>query len=170
MDQIDTTFLSNPEEFLALSSPDQLLVEYPNQFIENDIDLNPKVTENLPYSKLNKSNYQNNKVIVELSRNNRENGEKERVFCSMNGISIIESDDTYNIWDLDMTDEKVLGSINSKVVALAVRNEIEKKKCTEEIIIPDYNRVVKVTYLPKTVESSNYLIALLNKRKELLQK
>jgi len=68
MDQIETTFLSNPEEFLALSSPDQLLVEYPNQFIENDIDLNPKVTENLPYSKLNKSNYQNNKVIVELSR------------------------------------------------------------------------------------------------------
>ncbi|MDY0097228.1 MAG: hypothetical protein RBS01_02650 [Candidatus Dojkabacteria bacterium] len=151
MDKIETTFLNNPDEYLAIASPDQLLDEYPDQFVEKQVN-------------------QNTKILVELSGKNRENSFKERVFCSQNSISLIESDDTYNIWDLDMTDEKVLNSINSKVIGLTIRNEKDKKKSTEDMVIPDYNRLVKVTYLPKTVESSKYLIDMLNKRKELLQK
>ncbi len=170
MDKIETTFLNSPDEYLAIASPDQLLDEYPSQFTQKNIDMNTKAVERFPGTNVAKDNYQSTKILVELSGKNSENNQKERVFCSQSSICLIESDDTYNIWDLDMNDEKVLRAINSKVTGLTIRNGIDKKKSTEEMVIPDYNRLVKVTYLPNTVESSNYLIEMLNKRKELLQK
>ena len=151
MGDTETTFLNNPDSYLAILTPDQLIDEYPGQFMRATIERNMEIT-------------------FELSRNNREHDQKERVFCSRTNICLIESDDTYNIWDLDMTDKKVLNSINSKVIGLGIRNGSDRKKAVEEMIIPDYGRFVKVTYLPKTVESSNFLIEMLNRRREFLQK
>lgn len=151
MADAETTFLNDPESYLAISSPDHLLEEYPNQFVKTELEGNPVIT-------------------FELSGKNRENNERERVFCTKTHIGLIESDEKYNIWDLDMTDQKILSSIFQKMNGLAIRYEKENKKATEEIIIPDYNRLVKVTYLPKTVESSEYIKNMLNRRREFLQK
>ncbi|KKP63987.1 MAG: hypothetical protein UR61_C0057G0003 [candidate division WS6 bacterium GW2011_GWE1_34_7] len=150
MGDTDIEFLTKPEEYLAISTPDQLVDEYPQHF--------------------EKTQLINEQITFERSCNNRGGTETERFFCTSRTICTISSDGKYDIWDLNMTDPQVLTSIAIKVNGLRIRNQDTKTNRTETTEIAGYDRKVKVTYLPPTKENSDYIIETLNRRRELLQK
>ena len=150
MGDTDIEFLTKPEEYLAISTPDQLVDEYPQHF--------------------EKTQLINEQITFERSCNNRGGTETERFFCTSRTICTISSDGKYDIWDLNMTDPQVLTSIAIKVNGLKIRNQGTNVTKTETTEIAGYGRKVNVTYLPPTKENSDYIIETLNRRRQLLHK
>lgn len=147
-----TSFLTERDKYLGLFTPEQIKEEYPFQFTQTILD------EKTP-------------LLIELSPKKQEqrDKEKERFILTFKNIFIISSEGDYNIWDLDMTDKTILRTLAVGAIPLAKINLQSEKSIDMIVYVPGYDRKIKITHLPPTPKSSEYIKETLNRRKSLLQ-
>lgn len=146
-----TSFLTEPDKYLGLFTQEQIQQEYPHQFMKTSVDRTP--------------------LVFELSPQKQEerDKEKERFLLTLSHIFTIKSEGDYNIWDLDMTDDTILRTLAVGAIPLAIRNSKSENSIDMIVNVPGYDRKIKITHLPPTPTSSEYIKEILNRRKKLLQ-
>lgn len=146
-----TSFLTDPDKYLGLFTPEQVQQEYPNQFMKTSVDRTPLVFELSP------------------QKQEQRETEKERFLLTNKSLFTITSEGDYNIWDLDMTDDAILRSLAGGAIPLAASNTQSVNSINRIVDVPLYEKKIKITHLPPTPNSSEYIKEILNRRRKLLQ-
>lgn len=146
-----TSFLTDPDKYLGLFTPEQVQQEYPNQFMKTSVDRTPLVFELSP------------------QKQEQRETEKERFLLTNKSLFTITSEGDYNIWDLDMTDDTILRTLAVGAIPLGIRSSKLEEPKDIIVNVPGYDKKIKITHLPPTPKSSEYIKDTLNIRKQLLQ-
>ena len=140
----DTDYLNNPDEFLSISSTEQLIEEFGDMFDQTMIYRAPIYLE--------KNQYGNNPP-------------EERFFATHTSLVTLKGD---GIWDMDKNDQEFLEGVHNALTLTKVSVGGDGTEFDRDIVVHGKN--INVTYEPYTVDTSEYVIRELNERRELLQK
>lgn len=87
----------------------------------------------------------------------------KRLFGFHDSVAVLEGEGT-QIWELNPTSSKNFNSIHSKVVSQKLRTHNPSSRTTEEIVLPETNQIIKITYLAPSPENSIYIRDILERK------
>ena len=118
------------------------------------------------FDKMPTSNISEN-IYVEKVGKNKENDEEERFFATEDILGTVIAYDS-NVWDLDLTNEKLINKITEALIAIKTTIEDSEDIDKFDTNIEFNGKLINVTYEPYS-ESSDYIVRELSERGELLQ-
>ena len=141
----DTDYLNDPDRFLAITNTEQLVDEFGGMFDKTMLG---------------------DKVSIYLEKNQYgEDTPEERFLATDTSLVILKGE---GVWDMSKEDQELLETVHKTLVTIKVAAGGYSSKFDKDILVN--GKIINVKYKPYTLNTSEYILEELRKRKKLLQK
>jgi len=137
-------YLNNPDEFLSISSTEELMQEFGDMFEQTMLYRVPIYLEKNQYG---------------------EDTPEERFLATHTSLVTLKGED---IWEMGKDNQEFLEGVHKTLTLTKITTEADNCTFSKSIVVNGKN--ITITYMPYTENTSKYVLGKLRERKELLQK